>query len=206
MKLPAFAQISAVFLVAAGCATAAPGASLLPTASLAPTAVATPTVVAPSDEPTVLDTDAPATPEPRPTAKADVPPAAALGTSDFAVTGKLGSYCWIGSGRAECVDTAGAYKQTSPELSVLNDDGLIFSMEDGQFASWTAYYGDDGMMSPTTLESGGEPVDPDASQPPSEPLTFAEFDAPPVGDWVVEVAVRFADGGDAAYAWHIIVE
>jgi hypothetical protein len=124
-----------------------------------------------------------------------------LGTSDFAVTGKLGAYCWV----TRCVDTAGFYKATTPPITVDEGDSLIFSMDDWEFANWSASYGVDG-SSPTTIARGGEPVDPDSSLPPPDRLRFVEFEAPPAGDWIVEVFVRFADNSDAAYGWHVTVE
>jgi hypothetical protein len=205
MKLPALAQLSTVLLLAAACATAGPGSSAppspMPSATTPVTAAPTTTPVAP----TVKPTEPPATLESRPTPDADEPPSAALGTSDFAVTGALGTYCWLGEGRGECVDTAGFYKERTPLLEVEAGDELVFSLEEGEFAKWNASYGTD-VQAATSLGSGGQDVDPDASAAPPELLTYVEFEAPPPGDWIVEVFVRFPNGGDAFYGWHVVVE
>jgi hypothetical protein len=200
MKLPALARISIVLLVVAGCAAASPGASPAPTQNPTSAVVAT-TATTPTPPPASASTPATTPPETAPPATSDQPPAAALGTGDFAVTGQLGSYCW----GASCVDTAGFYKSRLPAITVAESDELVFSMEDGEFAGWTASYGPD-VEAPTVLGQGGQEVDPDVSKPSFEPLTFAEFDAPPLGDWIVAVFVRFGDGGDAAYGWHVTVE
>ena len=199
MKLPALARISISLLLVAGCATAAPGASPAPTQS--PTPAATPTQLATS---TPTPTSA-VTPAASQQSAADKPPAAALGTSDFAVTGDLGSYCWHVNGQGSCVDTAGFYKSRVPAITVAEGDQMVFSMEDGEFAGWTAAYGSD-VEAPIVLGEGGQDMDPDVNQPSFEPLTYAEFDAPPTGGWIVAVFARFADGGDAAYGWHVTVE
>jgi hypothetical protein len=199
MKLPVLAQILAAALLVAAC-TSSPGSSGSPAAAL--TAIPS---VAETTSPSPAAATAPPTVTPRSSAtssgEADQPPPAALGTGDYAVTGQLGSYCWV----SHCVDTAGFFKPRLPELTVQEGNLLVFSMEDGEFASWTAAYSAD-QEPPINLAQGGQPVDPDVSQPTAPPLTYAEFPSPPVGDWIVQVAVRFADGGDAAFGWHVIVE
>jgi hypothetical protein len=203
MKLPALARISVVCLIAAGCASVVPGATPTrrsPAASIAvPPAAPESHTAQPTAAPTAAPTLSPTPARPRPTS--EEPPAAALGTSDFAVTGKLGTYCWS----TGCVDTAGFYKATTPSLTVDEGDPLIFSLDDGEFASWSASYGVD-ESAPMTLGRGGDAVDPDSTLAPPERLTFVEFDAPPPGDWIVEVFVRFEDSSDAAYGWHVTVE
>jgi len=210
MKLLALARIPIAALMVAGCTSLVPGASPVAVPSAAPSdsaQTAAPTAAAtgtPTAEVTFSPTVAPPTSDPtpvRPRPSLAEPPAAALGTSDFAVTGKLGTYCWS----TGCVDTAGFYKATTPHLTVAEGDLLIFSMEDGEFANWSASYGVNG-SAPTNLGGGGEPVDPDSSEPPSQLLSFVEFESPPAGDWVVEVSVHFEDNWDAFYGWHVTVE
>lgn len=205
MKLPAVARISVLFWIAVGCASVVPGGTRAPVLTTIPSdspqTASPPRTTARATSPRTV---APRTPAPtpvRPRPSLAEPPAAALGTSDFAVTGRLGTYCWS----TGCVDTAGFAKATTPPLTVDEGDLLIFSMDDGEFANWSASYGVEGSAL-TTLGRGGEPVDPDSSGPPSDLFTFAEFDAPPQGDWVVQVVVHFADNWDAFYGWHVTVE
>lgn len=199
MKLPARARISISLLLVAGCASTIPGASPAPTQN--PTPAAMPTPLATS----TLGATPAVTPAATQGSSSDKPPAAALGTSDFAVTGELGSYCWHVNGQGSCVDTAGFYKSRVPAITVEEGDRMVFSIEDGEFAGWTASYGPD-VEAPTVLGEGGQDVDPDVNQPSFEPLTFAEFDGPPTGDWIVAVFVDFADNGSASYGWHVTVE
>src|SRR5215218_6819842 len=94
MKLPALARISVVCLIAAGCGSVVPGGSPTTTSPTASIAVppAAPETQAP--QPPLAPTVAPSPSLVRPRPSLAAPPAAALGTSDFAVTGKLGTYCW----------------------------------------------------------------------------------------------------------------
>ncbi len=162
----------------------------------------------PTAEPIATPTAEPiATPMTEPTRSPrmteSVPPSGALGYSDFADVGWLGSYCWQGT----CADVAEMPDAGSlPQITVpAGNDKLIFSLEGAEFAHWFAMYGADGdPLEP--LDEGGAPFDPDASTPsPDEMLSFAELDSPPQGDWVVTVQV-FMLGGDATYAWHVLVE
>ena len=86
-------------------------------------------------------------------------------------------------------------------------DPLVFSLEDGAFTRWSAQYGSDG-GSLQVLDQGGESGDPDLSSPGplGDAYSFVEFDKPPPGDWTLLVQVFFANGGDATYGWHVIVE
>jgi hypothetical protein len=56
------------------------------------------------------------------------------------------------------------------------------------------------------LDEGGATFDPDIATPsPDDLLSFAEFEGPPAGDWIVTVQVFFPEG-DATYGWHVVVE
>jgi hypothetical protein len=197
MKLPALARIPIVLLVVAAC-TSAPGASQTPNAPTpnAPTTNApTPNLPTPSSEsqgtPVALT----------PTPSSARPPAAALGYSDFAETGWLGTYCWQGL----CADVFELPAKEDLPIVAAEGESLIFSMEDGEFSKWVVQYGPDG-DSLATLDRGGEAIDPDVAPTKSPDLmSFVEFDNPPSGDWLLTVQVFFAEG-DATYGWHVIVD
>ncbi len=189
-------------IVLAACTTGTPG----PTRTSASNPTGSPFASPDSREsrgptvapPTAPSSTAPATPTP--IATVDVPPQGALGYSDLADVGWLGSYCWHGT----CADVVAIPpKAQLPEILVQGDT-LIFSLVDGEFTRWIAQYGSDD-SSLMTFAEGGESFDPDAATPgPDTLLEWVEFDAPPPGDWVVRVQTFFVDG-DASYYWHVIV-
>lgn len=168
-----------------------------------------------SPAPTSVPTDIPASPPPTfatgvPTAGSSAPPTAggpvddppqgALGSSDAADVGWLGSYCWHGT----CGDVPSVLPKAQLPEVVAEGDSLTFSLVDGEFGRWIAQYGAD-ESALTTFADGGETFDPDAATlDPDTLLEWAEFDAPPAGDWVVRVQTFFVDG-DASYYWHVIV-
>jgi hypothetical protein len=194
MKLPALARIPILMLMLAGCTSAA-GATPSP-APVVPTPTAPTPVVTPSPAATRTPDVAPsATPGPA------GPPSAALGYSDFAEAGWLGTYCWQGL----CADVFELPPKEQLPVVAAVGDSLIFSMEDGEFSKWVVQYGPDG-ASMTTLDRGGEAIDPDIASPEAPELrSFVEFANPPSGDWLLTVQVFFP-GGDATYGWHVIVE
>ena len=157
-------------------------------------------------EPTAVPTASPSPTGPTPPAPPtsgsplDIPPQGALGYSDVADVGWLGSFCWQGT----CGDVPSIPpKAQLPEI-VIEGDSLTFSLVDGEFGRWIAQYGAE-ESALTTLADGGETFDPDvATIDPDALLSWVEFDAPPAGDWVVRVQAFFVDG-DASYYWHVIV-
>ena len=189
MNLPAITSISLIALIAIGCASA-PAATVNPSATpvaATPTAAATGATI-PSVTPSPRATETP-------------PPSGALGYSDFADVGWLGSYCWQGT----CADVPEMPDAGSLPQITVPEGPLTFSLEGAKFATWVAMYGADG-DSLLPLDEGGDAFDPDIATPsPDELLSFVELDSPPVGDWVITVQV-FMPGGDASYAWHVIVE
>jgi hypothetical protein len=190
MKLPAIALIPILALVAAAC-TSVPAATSPPT-------------VNPNVKTTDQPTTAPATlvvAQPTDTPLDVAPPAGALGYSDSADVGWLGSYCWHGT----CADAPQIPDRESLPKITVPVGTLIFSLDGAEFANWIASFGPGG-NSLSLLAEGGIPFDPDASPPSSGQLqSFVEFDSPPAGDWVVTVQV-FLPGGDVSYAWHVVVE
>ena len=79
------------------------------------------------------------------------------------------------------------------------------------FVQWTASYSEAQMADLVPLGSGGSPYDPDSTVSPPPDLYQATFAAPPSGDWVIVIGLHFANrslpvqGGDASYAWHVVV-
>ena len=193
MKLPAFARISAIALLAIGC-TSAPAASVAPSVAPSVSPTATTATTPPTSTPVAEPTGSPRATQPP-------PPSGALGYSDFADVGWLGSYCWQGT----CADVPEMPDSESLPQITVPLGRLTFSLDGAGFVHWIAMYGADG-DSLQPLDEGGAPFDPDVSTPsPDEVLGFAELDSPPPGDWVVTVQAFMPDG-DAMYAWHVIVE
>lgn len=179
--LPLFATL---VLAACGSAPAAQTSSPIATASVPPTPEPT---SLPSSDPSWPPTQEP-TPEPDPTPES--PPDGALGYSDFADVGWLGSYCWHGT----CADVSAIPpKSQLPEI-VVRGDALIFSLATGEFTRWVAQHGSDS-TSFRTFAEGGES---------SDAMEWVEFDVPPSGDWLVRIQAFLVDG-DASYYWHVIV-
>jgi hypothetical protein len=123
--------------------------------------------------------------------------------------GLLGSYCWHGSGPAICADYP-AFTERESELPQITQttatDHMVFLLDGGYpFASWSASYIDSsGARVP--LASGGGSFDPDAANQSITPTVSAAFPPPPdSGAWIVQVQVRFIEGGDAAYGWKVTV-
>ena len=215
LALPATALVGCIWLVVAcGLAGATPTPSGLPpsaqpTASpttavtRAPVATSAPSVASPTSSPPN------ASPTTVPTVQADQPPAGLLTSSGDPVTGHLGTFCWAGLCSDEFELPA---KSSLPGLDAEAGQPLSFSLSPGAgFVKWSASYSKAKMADLVPLGSGGAPYDPDSSASPPPDLYTATFAAPPSGDWVVVVALSFANGstlvrgGDANYSWHVIV-
>ena len=191
-------------VASAACISGSPTPSSSPAVSATASRVAS-TGATTTPSPTVAPTATPtrtAAVRATPVATLDAPPDGALGYSDFADVGWLGSYCWHGL----CADVAEIPpKPELPEIRVPTRESVIFSLEDGEFVRWIAQYGA-ASASLVTFADGGQPFDPDkASNGPVPVMEGVEFEAPPAGDWIVRVQVFFEDG-DASYYWHAIVE
>ena len=134
------------------------------------------------------------------------PPAGSLTTGNQnPVVGRTGGYCYDNG----CVDYAGFYKSRVPKIAVSNGATLSFSLDgEAPFVYASAGYIIDGNdYESTHLGTGGQDVDPDMTGASHPPLIWTfDFPAPPTGDWVVQVFIRFADRGDASYGWHATVE
>jgi hypothetical protein len=117
------------------------------------------------------------------------------------IDGVLGSYCYSAdAGPTLCVDAPTWPPQTAPIINVQGARSeMDFTLADGsQFATWSArYYTPTGSVA---LGSAGTSFDPDANASAGT-MDSADFAGPPVGMWTLEVSIRFADGGDAVYAW-----
>jgi len=140
----------------------------------------------------------------------NMPPAGLLSAGGAPVQGAYGSYCWTVAGSSTCADMP-PLTDSGPDLPLVSlataSTQLQFSLTDDQpFASWAASYVDDnGNYVP--LGGAGSSLDPDAvNASPANTATHATFKAPPANDqWVVQVIVHFADGGDASYGWNVDV-
>lgn len=102
-------------------------------------------------------------------------------------TGQLGSYTWRGAG------SDSPWLPGTP-IAVGAGEPLTVRIErDVPVEAWAARRA----PGAATSDVGAIPVGTGDST-----ITFA---APPVGDWTVEVSVRFAGGGSASYAWRLAV-
>lgn len=199
--------------VALACAVARPGTSPSPagpsqppptaeptSATLAPTASPSPTGATPAATTT--------TPTPTPTDyEQQPPPFAGLSVgAQLEVPGLQGSWCY----EYGCADIIPPGKDDLPKLEVSRRAVLTVTMPASvPFVHWTARYGGSTNGDALLVDEGGSDFDPDV--PPETPyplLTEAEFTAPPRGDWVLTVTLRFGPpwGGDATYYWHLIVQ
>ncbi|MEO6351333.1 MAG: hypothetical protein ABIP53_11845 [Candidatus Limnocylindrales bacterium] len=185
---------SGIFLLAASCGLGTPSRTPTP-AALTPAAPSVAAVIPapPTDSAIPL-----ATPSTQPDPGG--PPAGFLEFAGTSVEGFAGSFCWDGT----CGDVLSVPPKDGLPFVEAPGDTLEFSVADGAFIGWSASYGPDASNF-QQLATGGSLDDPDAnpSSDPS-PLSFARFTAPPVGDWIIHVSVRFADG-DAIYWWHVSV-
>jgi hypothetical protein len=149
------------------------------------------------------------TPVPMESKDPNAPPVATLSGGGAAVQGMTGSYCWTVAGTSACADLP-AFTDSGPDLPVVTlssaDTQLQFSLADGYaFASWTASYVDDN-GNVVALGGGGSSFDPDAVRSSAAPVTSASFGPPTAHDQsIVQVFVRFTDGGDASYGWNVAV-
>jgi hypothetical protein len=139
----------------------------------------------------------------------EAPPNGSLSGGGAPVQGLLGSYCWYVSGVGSCVDGPD-FTDSGPDLPVLTLTTTIshvhFALEGSYpFETWTANYIDaDGNLVP--LGGSAASFDPDAAGSPPAAAAEAVFDSPPAHDQsLVQVFVRFADGGDASYGWNVTV-
>ena len=179
-------RIGLIASLVLACSVAAPGPTTQPTNPPVPT---NPPTVAPTAGPTVAPTT-----EPTPGETAgdgEVPPDALLAADSDPVAGWLGTFCWYGT----CLDAPQLpAKSDLPLLDASAGAELTLMLADGtEFSDWSANYAPDSDASGTELASD------DAS------VTTANFPAPPAGDWVLRLFVRFFDG-DASYAWHVSVD
>lgn len=216
MKLPAIARTSAAglaLLIVVGAFSLVPAARPSPTgapsAGATSSAVATPTRP-PTSAPVATATLIPSDSAPSPSAPALAtprrggnggPPAGLLASGDVAVAGHPGSYCYGN----RCVDSVWPFKSDLP-LITIEADSAIFALEGATpFVEWAALYSARSNSGTHELGRGGSDFDPDAVGSPPPLLLEAQVAAPPSGEWVVNVFVRFEGGGDASYAWHVIV-
>ena len=132
-----------------------------------------------------------------------------LSSGGAPVAGMTGSYCWASNGAVQCADFP-PFTDSAPDLPVVTltsaQTQLHFNLAGGYpFVSWSASYVDDnGTLVP--LGGSGSSFDPDAGGPSPSAVTEAVFGPPTAGDQsIVQVFVRFADGGDAAYGWNVTV-
>jgi len=152
---------------------------------------------------------APAASGPGGTVDPNAPPSGSLAAGGAAVQGMTGSYCWTVAGTSACADMP-AFTDSGPDLPVVTltsaTSQLQFSLASGYpFASWTASYVDDN-GNVVALGGAGSSFDPDAGQSSIAPSTSATFGPPPAHDQsIVQVFVRFADGGDSSYGWNVTV-
>lgn len=201
MKRPLL--VTLVIALSGGCAGALPPdeaspPTTPPTAAqtVAPTTGATsppsspgPSTAAPSPAATV---DWPPVPEDD---VEELPPIARLLLPDGTVgAGRLGSFTyrdsagdspWLGAGLEQ--------------LEAALDEQLTIALRPGfTFDAWRASYA-------AADDPTGEVILPlDAGS--ADALGRAIFDAPPVGEWVIQVGLTFSDGeGDAVYYWHVLV-
>jgi len=183
-------------------------------ASGTPTPAAQATVPAPHTGTPILSTSAPQSPTgpvatDSTTPDPDAPPAGWLSAGGNPVAGFTGSYCWFVAGTTTCADLP-PFTDSAPDLPVLtlgtSDQQLHFSLAGNfTFASWSASYIDyDGNL--VSLGSAGASFDPDTAHPSVTSMTKADFSVPAAHDEsVVQVFVRFADGGDSSYGWNVTV-
>lgn len=125
-----------------------------------------------------------------------LPPSAELMSGGgHVVEALLGSWCYDDG----CADKPAIPKDRLPKLRMQPDELLTFQLADRhQFASVTVMYGDE-MDSADAVEL--------AAATPDRPRRSFDFYPLPAGDWALWVSVGFPDdGGDALYAWHVIVE
>lgn len=160
----------------------------------APTASARPSPTA-SAAPTATDYEQPP------------PPLGELRSADGTVVpGVQGTWCY----RDACADIIPPDRDHLPRIETPADATLSFTLADThRFGYWTVDYAleqDDG--SATRLAEGGTYVDSDVAPATSPPeLTTFTFDAPPLGDWVLQIRLQFAGGlGDTRYYWHALVD
>ncbi len=224
LALPATVLVATLWLaVACGIAgttrpTATVGAGAPPSSiatSLPTTMSAAPPDQAPAVEPTSTAEPTPAPPETTapsavaPETDASTPPAGWLSAGAQPVEGLLGTYCWSFGAQTLCADSP-AFSERGPDLPDLapgaSGGQLGFELAGSYpFAGWGAsYVSDNGDIVP--LAEGNPSFDPDAAGPSVAPITEAHFPAPPGGEqWIVQVFIRFIDGGDAAYGWNVRV-
>src|SRR5918994_5565319 len=131
----------------------------------------------------------------QPAPASDQPPEGVLSAAGDAVTGFLGTYCWLGT----CADVFDTRPSDSLPLLEASAADLAFSLAGGAaFLSWNASYRADDDDDLITLGAGGSDYDPDTGAAPPPALTEATFAPPPTGDWVLVVQTFFEEG-DAQY-------
>lgn len=176
---PAQAGVLLAMAVIAGCAPPMPGTSPTGSATQAATATASPS-----------DTIAPA----------ESPPIAILEAGDGTYPGALGSWSY-GENHSDAQWHA-ASGLTRIELAPGTTSLAIALPMGGRFVRWAARYaaaGDPTAAVIWPLGSAGAADD-------SDRFERVGFDAPPSGEWVIEVRLAYPDGtGGASYYWLVAV-
>ena len=158
----------------------------------------TPSTPAPTPTATASPTTSPTEVEPTP----EAPPLASLVLADGTEhDGTVGTYCY----RESCSDSPFWPTADSLDPVELASAGAQLGVElpaGFEFVAWVARYAArDDYQAETVypLGSGG-------SADGTAQIGQATFDAPPSGEWLVEVSLTFADGvGSANYYWLVAV-
>lgn len=187
-----------VLLVAfAGCGWFAAGAS--PASSPTASPMAAPTAnppASPSSPAVTTPTPSAAATEPEPSPA--LPPDAIITLPDGVThAGTLGTFTLDDHG----TDTPWLPASTLPQVAVGADSEVNVQFADGTpIGFWQAIYAAaDDLVGDVTVGLGERAAE-------SPPLDAVTFPAPPSGEWVVSVRLRFADGrGDATYYWYLAV-
>ena len=170
----------------AGCtATPGGGSSSVPPAVSSPAATseATSASAAPSATPAPAATPGQANP-----GLPERPPDATLAADGGdGVTGQLGSYTWRGAG------SDSPWLPGTPIAVGAGEPLTVRIGGDVPVEAWAARRA----PGAATSDVGAIPVGTGEGA-----ITFV---APPVGDWTIEVSVRFVGGGSASYAWRLAV-
>jgi hypothetical protein len=132
-----------------------------------------------------------------------LPPDARIDSADDAVIGSRGSWCY----EEACADSPGPRKNGLPTLSIGPQQSMTFTLADHHpFAYVRVAYSTDGLTGEQHEIAADGEYDQDAAAA-MKPLKSFVFEAPPPGDWVLDVFVLFPDsGGDASYYWRAIVD
>jgi hypothetical protein len=112
--------------------------------------------------------------------------------------GRLGRFCY----NEACADSPWLPAPTMPRVQLDANGSITVALLDGeQFSRWSARCAgaaDTEARVIRPLGTGGADDD-------SNRFVRATIDAPPTGEWVIEVFLTFAGQGDAAYYWYVAV-